>query len=143
MPEDLPDRLEAGTLNVPGIAGLCAGICYVRKLGCRTILAREAAEAKRCAEGLRDLEMQVFTGDCQAGTVSFLPREDLEDFAQKLAKKGIAVRAGLHCAPTAHQSAGTLQTGTVRVSFGHDAAPWQTDRFLRAAQACFREKYLQ
>lgn len=138
MPEDLPDRLEAGTLNVPGIAGLCAGICYVRKLGCRTILAREAAEAKRCAEGLRELEMQVFTGDCQAGTLSFLPHEDPEDFAQKLAKKGIAVRAGLHCAPTAHQSAGTLQTGTVRVSFGHDAAPWQTDQFLRAAESCFR-----
>lgn len=142
MPEDLPDRLEAGTLNVPGIAGLGAGIRYIRKQGCKAILTREAAEAKHCAEGLRDLGMQVFTGDCQAGTLSFLPNEDPEDFAQKLAQKGIAVRAGLHCAPTAHQSAGTLQTGTVRVSFGHDAAPWQTDQFLRAAQACFREKYL-
>lgn len=138
MPEDLPDRLEAGTLNVPGIAGLGAGIRYVQKQGCRTFFAREAAQTKRCAEGLRDLGMQVFFGDCQAGTLSFLPGEDPEEFARKLAKKGIAVRAGLHCAPTAHQSAGTLQTGTVRVSFGHDAAPWQTDQFLRAAESCFR-----
>ena len=143
MPEDLPDRLEAGTLNVPGIAGLGAGIRYIRKQDCKAILTKETAQVKHCAEGLRDLGMQVFTGDCQAGTLSFLPHEDPEDFAQKLAKKGIAVRAGLHCAPTAHQSAGTLQTGTVRVSFGHDATSWQTDRFLRAAQACFREKYLQ
>jgi len=44
------------------------------------------------------------------------------------------VRAGLHCAPLAHESAGTLDTGTVRISFGHDAAPWQTGNVLLAAQ---------
>ena len=143
MPEELPDRLEAGTLNVPGIAGLGAGICYVRKLGCKSILTKETTQARRCVEGLRDMGMRVFFGDCQAGTVSFLPQEDPEDFAQKLGQKGIAVRAGLHCAPTAHESAGTLQTGTVRVSFGHDAEAWQTDHFLRAVKGCFGKKYLQ
>jgi selenocysteine lyase/cysteine desulfurase len=55
--------------------------------------------------------------------------------AQKLADRGIAVRAGLHCAPLAHESAGTLETGTVRVSFGHDAASFQTDKLLQATAA--------
>ena len=45
--------------------------------------------------------------------------------AELLAQRGIAVRAGLHCAPLAHESAGTLDTGTVRVSFGHDASAHQ------------------
>ena len=51
---------------------------------------------------------------------------------EKLARQGIAVRAGLHCAPLAHESAGTLDTGTVRISFGIDAAPGQTAALLRA-----------
>ena len=57
----------------------------------------------------------------------------LEETAALLAREGIAVRAGLHCAPVAHESAGTLDTGTVRVSFGYGATDAQTDRFLRAA----------
>ncbi len=136
MPEELPDRLEAGTLNVPGIAGLEAGISYVLRTGTSQIAHREDQQAKRCAEGLQALGLRVFAGPGQGGTVSFVPKEDCEDFAEKLAQKGIAVRAGLHCAPLAHQSAGTQDTGTVRVSFGYDAAAWQTDRFLQAVSAC-------
>ena len=56
---------------------------------------------------------------------------DCEEAAAFLAKQGIAVRAGLQCAPFAHESAGTLESGTVRVSFGHDASDAQTDAFLR------------
>ena len=63
----------------------------------------------------------VFMGDNQSGTVSFISDMDCEEMAQKLGKRGVAVRAGLHCAPLAHESAGTLETGTVRVSFGLDA----------------------
>jgi len=134
MPEELPDRLEAGTLNVPGIAGLCAGMRYVGKQGIEGIFAREQCQAKRCAEGLKQLGMQVFSGDPQGGTVSFVPNCDCEEFAQKLSQQGIAVRAGLHCAPTAHKSAGTLETGTVRVSFGHDATSGQTAELLQAVK---------
>lgn len=141
MPEELPDVLEAGTLNVPGIAGLCAGIRCIRSTGAARILERESREAKRCAGALREMGLRVFTGRSQAGTVSFLPEGDCEELAQALAQKGIAVRAGLHCAPTAHESAGTLETGTVRVSFGHDAAPWQTDGFLQAVKAVTHKKY--
>ena len=132
MPEDLPERLEAGTLNVPGIAGLAAGLSYLEGVGVEGIGRRERIQAEKCGRILQKLEFRVFTGPHQAGTVSFVPREDCEKFAEKMGRQGIALRAGLHCAPLAHESAGTLSTGTVRVSFGHDASNAQTDRFVRA-----------
>lgn len=135
MPQDLPDVLEAGTLNVPGIAGLAQGIRYLQKTGLHTLARREKRQAKRCAEALQRMGFRVFTGEDQSGTVSFVPDNDCEEFAEALAARGIAVRAGLHCAPTAHESAGTLDSGTVRVSFGADASDRQTDVFLNAVKA--------
>ena len=132
MPDFLPDGAEAGTLNVPGIAGLSAGLAYLEQTGIEKIFRREQTQAKRCAAALEEMGMRVFSGEHQAGTVSFLPKMDCEELARMLAKRNIAVRAGLHCAPLAHESAGTLETGTVRVSFGHDAAPWQTGNLLLA-----------
>ena len=133
MPEYLPDRLEAGTLNVPGFAGLAQGLQYLCRAGVETIGSREHRQCQRCISGLQKLGMRVFAGPHQAGTVSFLPGMDCEEAAEKLAAGGIAVRAGLHCAPFAHESAGTLETGTVRVSFGHGCTDRETEEFLRAA----------
>lgn len=135
MPDFLPDMAEAGTLNVPGIAGLRAGLAYLQRKGIHNICAGEVRQARRCAKALAELGIQVFSGEHQGGTVSFVPPMDCEEMADKLAERGIAVRAGLHCAPLAHESAGTLETGTVRVSFGHDASPEQTGAFLQAAKA--------
>ena len=132
MPDYLPDRLEAGTLNVPGIAGLHAGLLHIEKTGIENIYQREHAQLERCAAALVKLGMTVFTGAHQAGTLSFLPGMDCEEAAKYLGDRGIAVRAGLHCAPFAHESAGTLHTGTVRVSFGLDANSKQTEAFLQA-----------
>jgi len=133
MPEYLPDRLEPGTLNVPGFAGLREGLRYLNRVGVDMIHIREHREMERCAAGLKTLGMRVFHGPHQAGTVSFLPGMDCEEAAEILARQGIAVRAGLHCAPCAHESAGTLHTGTVRVSFGYDCTAAETSGFLRAA----------
>ena len=132
MPSELPDRLEAGTLNVPGFAGLAAGIRYLQAAGIHKIARREQRQAQRAAWAMRELGLHVFAGSHQLGTVSFVPEGDCEEMAQRLARRGIGVRAGLHCAPLAHESAGTLSTGTVRISFGHDAAFWQTDRLIEA-----------
>ena len=136
MPEFLPDRLEAGTLNVPGIAGLSAGIGYLQKTGISEVFRREHQAAKRCAEDLQELGYRVFSGEHQAATVSFLAKGDCEELAGELAGRGIAVRAGLHCAPLAHESAGTLQTGTVRVSFGHDVTAAHNVVFRKELADC-------
>jgi selenocysteine lyase/cysteine desulfurase len=118
MPDFLPDRGEAGTLNVPGIAGLNAGMRYIQACGMENIANMEQNAAREVAAVLRQKGLTVFTGAEQIGTVSFLPRCDCEDAAKRLSDYGISARAGLHCAPLAHESAGTLETGTVRFSFG-------------------------
>ncbi len=134
MPDFLPDRAEAGTLNVPGIAGLQAGLAWLERQGTDRIYSRECRQAKRCAKGLEKLGFRVFSGENQGGTVSFIGKDDPETIAAYLARCGIAVRAGLHCAPLAHESAGTLPAGTVRVSFGHDASDAQTSALLEALE---------
>ena len=130
MPEYLPERLEAGTINVPGIAGLSEGLRYLERTGVENIGQREHRQMLACAAGLEKLGFRVFSGPHQAGTVSFLPGSDCEEFAQALGELGIAVRAGLHCAPLAHESAGTIHSGTVRISYGFDAENAQTQRLL-------------
>lgn len=135
MPDFLPDRGEAGTMNVPGIAGLDAGIRYVLERTPAQIGLAEQQMAALAARRLRDLGLEVFSGDHQLGTVSFRCAMDCEQAALLLAQEGIAVRAGLHCAPLAHRSAGTLDTGTVRISFGHDASQAQVDALEHAAAA--------
>ena len=138
MPDFLPDAAEAGTLNVPGIAGLSAALEYLAQTGLESIFRRENRQLRRCVRGLRELGVQVFSGEEQCATVSFLPPLDCEETARLLGERNIAVRAGLHCAPLAHESAGTLQTGTVRVSFGHDADHRQTGNLLFALEKILR-----
>lgn len=132
MPPELPDRLEAGTLNVPGFAGLREGLRYLNRTGLEQIFRKEHRLLQQCISGLKKAGMEVFSGPHQAATVSFLPGMDCEEAAEALARRGIAVRSGLHCAPYAHESAGTLETGTVRVSIGYDTFPGQIAAFLRA-----------
>ena len=136
MPDFLPDMLEAGTANVPGIAGLCAGIKYISRQGLDTIGHKKKRQCVRCASGLEKLGMKVFCGEDQNTAVSFVPKIDCQEFADLLWKRKVAVRAGLHCAPIAHESAGTLESGTVRVSFGMDCCDEQTDRFLQLVENC-------
>ena len=138
MPDILPDRGEAGTLNVPGIAGLEAGIRYVAQLGPERIGQHEAALAEQTARLLRNLGMDVFSGPDQLGTVSFRSGEDCETAAELLAGQEIALRAGLHCAPLAHRSAGTSDTGTVRVSFGPGSREEDPEMLKKAVQTSLR-----
>lgn len=121
MPPTLPDRLESGTHNMPGIAGLLEGIGYVRRMGTARIARHERAVARTAAEELRKIEgVHVFYRNDEGygtGVVSFIADGyDCQTLAEAMGRRGVAVRAGLHCAPLAHRSAGTEKTGTVRLS---------------------------
>ena len=140
MPEELPDRLEAGTHNVPGIAGLLAGIRYLSAQGVENIERRERRLAQRLTAQLRaEPRLEVFASPdpaCQTAVLSVRCRDmDSELLAQKLARYGIAVRAGLHCAPVAHRTAGTLETGTVRLSL----SPFNMDAEIARTARVFHE----
>lgn len=121
MPPFLPDRLEAGTHNVCGAAGLLEGMKFVSRTGTTRIHRHERALAGRLMDRLeRCPGITVFRGggDSQSGLCSIvIDGMDCEEAGEALAKRGIAVRAGLHCAPLAHKTAGTEDTGTVRLSF--------------------------
>ena len=142
MPDFLPDRLEAGTHNMPGIAGLLAGVRFVRQIGPEAICREERLLVHRAAEGLRRIPgLQVYAlPDLahQTGVLSFRPEGmDPEELGSALAERGIAVRAGLHCAPLAHRTAGTADTGTVRLSVSHWNTGEEVDRFLAAMREIF------
>ncbi len=131
MPDYLPDRLEAGTHNTAGIAGLNEGVKFILSRGTENIRRHERRLLDIFAAPLKDnAELELFySSDMskQAGLISVLPRNmSCDGLAEALDKAGIAVRSGLHCAPEAHRSAGTLATGTVRFSFSP---------FISAAQA--------
>lgn len=134
MPDLLPERLEAGTLNVPGICGLAEGLKFVQKTGVKTISEHERKLADYLCRKLKQITgCTVFCGNyqTQVGVVSVLFfGADSEEVAENLATAGIAVRSGLHCAPLAHQSAGTTKTGTVRFSFSLQNRIEEIDRLI-------------
>lgn len=130
MPDFLPDRLEAGTQNVCGAAGLLAGMRFVEKTGIERIACYERRLCRRMMARLRDVPgIHVFEGPHQCGLFSFtVDGADCESVGERLGRRGVAVRAGLHCAPLAHRTAGTLDSGTVRVSFSAFNRVEQTER---------------
>ena len=90
----------------------------MRERGTAAILAHERMLLDMLCAELTGSGLELFNGPEQTGVLSLrFPRLDCESAAQRLAEHGICVRAGLHCAPLAHESAGTLETGTVRLSF--------------------------
>lgn len=129
MPADLPERLEAGTLNTPGIAGLREGILYRRA---HPELAETAARlSAKLGDALSRIDGVAVHGAYDRGTVSFtkmgLPPGEI---AHRLNAHGICVRSGYHCAPLAHKTLGTAENGTVRVSFGYGNRAADVERFL-------------
>ena len=131
MPDFLPDRLEAGTQNVCGAAGLLEGIRFVSHKGIERIHAHECWLAQRMMDRLAGVKgLQIFRGgQNQSGLFSVVvDGMDCEAIAEQLARQDVAVRAGLHCAPLAHQTAGTAESGTIRFSFSAFNSAYQVDQ---------------
>lgn len=144
MPDMLPDRLESGTHNMPGIAGLLEGIRYVQRTGMETIAAHErrltmqAVELLRHTEGIRLFWQEGFRH--QTGVLSFVAEGvDCEELGEAMARQGVALRAGLHCAPLAHRTVGTLKTGTVRFSPSAFNTSRQVVQFAQILQTTLRK----
>lgn len=144
QPEQLPERLEAGTLNAHGIAGLAAGIDYINQIGLAAIHAHETALTRKFYEGVSPLPGVTVYGDFskehapivalnigswESGTVSDALSEEFD----------IATRSGAHCAPLMHKALGTEQQGAVRFSFSFFNTDAEVDAAIQAVEILCRE----
>ncbi len=134
MGQDLPEKLEAGTLNTPGICGLRAGIEYVLEQTPESIFGKTLLLTDYALQGLASIKDVTMYGNygIKAPIILFNKKGyNPSEMASHLAEHGICVRSGLHCAPTAHEALGTYPDGGVRVSFGHNNTKAEIDRFLK------------
>lgn len=141
MPAFMPDRLEAGTPNLPGIAGLHAALGWLLEQPEGAVLAHERALTERLLAGLSPLQARGLVRTLglpgpsgRTGVVSIqTPGRELASVAHELdARHGIQARVGLHCAPSAHRTLGTFPTGTIRFSVGWSTTGEDIDRALAA-----------
>ena len=135
QPSFYPDCLESGTLNTPGLAGLLAGVRFVRTTGMEKIRYRESELAEKLRTALRKMQGISMKGEKQGQLQTAVLSFTVEGIDSNVAalwleeKAGIICRAGLHCAPWAHEALGTLETGTIRFSPGY----FNTDAEIEAA----------
>lgn len=145
QPDILPDKYESGTHNTPGIAGLCAGIKFINKVGISNIRKHESELTQRFLESLKNIEQVKVYGtkdiskqapvisinidDIGSSEISYILDQTFE----------IATRSGLHCAPVAHRTLGTMEQGTVRFSFGYFNTNEEIDTAAAAIEQIIRE----
>ena len=135
----IPTRLEAGTLNSHGLAGLGAALKWIEETGVTTIARHEQQLTLRFYEGVRQIDGVTVYGDFvspHAGIVSLNVRDyDSGAVADALSTNyGIATRAGAHCAPRMHQALGTVEQGAVRFSFSHYNTEEEIDLAINAVK---------
>ena len=143
IPSFLPDRFEPGTMNLPGIMGLRAGLLWLKERNTDAIYAHEMALTGRLLGGLRHLEdkelIRIVGRRDAAERVGVVPiqtkKVELSQAADALDRQyGIMTRVGLHCAPSAHRTLGTYPTGAIRFSFGHANTERDVDEALSALE---------
>ena len=138
QPEEMPDALESGTVNTVGMAGLGAALRVLQATGIEAVRARESALTARLLAGLREIGGVRVYGPVEPSqrvavvSVTLQGWEPVDVQAALDSAFGIAVRAGLHCAPLAHRTLGTFPLGTVRLAPGYSTTDDQIDQTLAA-----------
>ncbi len=145
LPSYWPDRFEAGTPNTPGIAGLKAGVEYIARRGIEAIREKEkvlcAMIIERLANDSSIILYPPFDLSARASLVTFnIKGEDPSEVAEKFSRQGIALRAGLHCAPSAHRFLGTFPEGAVRVSPGPTTTKTDIKSFFTALDSILKNR---
>jgi cysteine desulfurase family protein len=145
QPDILPDRYESGTHNTPGIAGLFAGINFIKDKGIANIRKHEQELTSCFLDGLIGLDqikvygttdinkqspvVSINIGDIGSSEISYILDQSFD----------IGTRSGLHCAPMAHKTLGTLEQGTVRFSFGYFNTKDQIEAAIAAIKQIAKE----
>ena len=144
-PARMPERLEAGTLNAHGIAGLSAGLAYIEERGVEELGAQVRALAERFERGVRGIDgVRVLGGGGDAGRCGIVALNvgdaDSAAIGDALnAEFGICTRAGAHCAPLMHEALGTQSQGAVRFSFSSFNTEDEVDAGIAAVAAIAEE----
>lgn len=137
MPASLPDRFEPGTPNELGICSLQASLLWLKAQDYLRLAAKERELTQQFLTGIKELPVRILGRQNVSESVplvSIVPRQlSCDELALQLFEDyGIITRNGLHCAPWAHETAGTLATGTVRFSFGWDTTSWEIQQAVQA-----------
>lgn len=141
MPDFLPDRLEAGTVNTTGIAGFLGGLSFVKKRGVEKLHTQEMAVIRRLCAGLKKIPGVVLYNEPRLPVLSFcITGMTGEAVAARLGERGFALRGGLHCSPLAHRTMGTLEGGTARIGVGAFNTLPQAEALLQAVARLTKEQ---
>lgn len=137
QPDFIPDQFESGTLNTPGIAGLCEGIKFIKRIGIDNIQKCEEELLSHLLEELKKLSYVKIYGNNsikqRSAVLSFnIDGIDASTVGEQLNEDGIAVRTGYHCAPLIHEVIGTEYAGTVRVSPGYFNTFEEIEKLVKA-----------
>ena len=144
QPREYPTRLEAGTLNGHGIAGLSAAVDFINATGIDAIRAHEIGLARRFYEGVIGIPGVRVYGDFSSWQRCPIVSLNIGDMDSALVcdalagDYGIATRAGAHCAPLMHRALGTEEQGAVRFSFGYFNTTGETDAAIEAVREIAR-----
>lgn len=144
-PSIMPTALEAGTLNGHGIAGLYGALCYLERVGVKTIYQKEMALSDRFLNGIKKIEgIKVygdFSGNKRVATIALNVRDYDSGMVSDWLWEDyeIATRAGAHCAPLMHQALGTVEQGAVRFSFSHFNTKEEVDLAIEALKELAEE----
>ncbi len=142
QPEVMPDKFEAGTMNLPGFAGLDAALDWIDRTGIDAIREREEKLGARLEEGLLSIKGLRLLGSTH-GEAPRLPvyafnvdGKDNGEFANDLSMTyGIEGRPGLHCSPLAHRTLGTFPEGALRLSPGYYTTEDEIDYTIESIRA--------